>query len=82
MDRTLVQDVRFAIRVLTRERGFAVTAIVVLGVGIGVNNMFFTLVYAHKFRGLPIRSPSASCRSRISTIARRDRSISLNEFED
>ncbi len=51
---TLLQDIRFALRVLMRDRGFALTAIVVLGVGLGVNNMFFTLVYAHKFRGLPI----------------------------
>ena len=54
MIETLVQDVRFALRVLMRDRGFALTAIVVLGVGLGVNNMFFTLVYAHKFRGVPI----------------------------
>lgn len=53
----LSQDVRFAFRTLTRERGFALTAIVVLGIGIGVNNMFFTVVYAHKFRGLPIAQP-------------------------
>ena len=54
MIETLVQDVRFALRVLMRDRGFALTAIVVLGIGLGVNNMFFTLVYAHKFRGVPI----------------------------
>ena len=50
----LAQDIRFAIRVLVRDRGFALTAIVVLAFGIGVNNMFFTLVYAHKFRGVDI----------------------------
>lgn len=65
---TMVQDVRFALRILTRERGFALTAIVVLGVGIGVNNMFFTLVYAHKFRGLPI--------------ADADRIVSVTAYDD
>src|SRR5688572_15411063 len=30
---TLLQDVRFALRVLIRDRGFALTAIVVLGIG-------------------------------------------------
>jgi predicted permease len=54
---SLTQDVRFAWRVLKRDRGFALTAIFVLGVGLGVNNMFFTLVYAHKFRGVPIHQP-------------------------
>jgi hypothetical protein len=36
----LLQDVRFAFRVLMRDRGFGLTAILVLGVGLGVNNMF------------------------------------------
>ena len=79
---TLTQDIRFACRILTRERSFALTAIIVLGVGLGVNNMFFTLVYAHKFRGLPIAHPD-----RILSISAYDdrlpqRSISLNEFQD
>lgn len=78
----LAQDVRFAFRILTRERGFALTAIVVLGVGIGVNNMFFTVVYAHKFRGLPIAAPD-----RIMSIAAYDdrvpqRPLSLNELQE
>ena len=49
-----VQDVRFAVRMLTRDRGFAITAILVLGIGIGVNNMMFTLIYGSTLRGLPI----------------------------
>ena len=49
-----VQDVRFAVRMLTRERGFAITSILVLGVGLGVNNMMFTLIYGITMRGLPI----------------------------
>ena len=77
---TLAQDARFACRILARERGFALTAIVVLGVGLGVNNMFFTLIYAHKFRGLPFAEPD-----RILSISAYDdrlpqRAISLNEF--
>ena len=65
---TLLQDGRFAIRVLTRDRGFAITAVLVLAVGIGVNNMFFTVVYAHKFRGLPIDRP--------------DRVLAISAFDD
>ncbi len=49
-----VQDLRFAVRMLTRERGFAITSILVLGVGLGVNNMMFTLIYGITMRGLPI----------------------------
>ena len=78
----LIQDVRFALRVLRRDRGFALTAIVVLGVGLGVNNMFFTLVYAHKFRGVPIERADrvlflSTFDDRVS-----NRAISVPEFEE
>jgi len=78
----LWQDVRFAFRVLARDRGFALTAIVVLAVGIGVNNMFFTLVYAHKFRGLAIERPERVLS--ISTIDGRgsDTWLSLPEYDE
>lgn len=79
---TLLQDVRFAWRVLIRDRGFALTAMIVLGVGLGVNNMFFTLVYAHKFRGVPIERPDRVLF--ISTFDDRvaNRAISLPEFDE
>jgi putative ABC transport system permease protein len=50
----LGQDLRFALRLLHRDRGFTVTATLVLGIGIGVNNMLFTILNAHTIRGLPI----------------------------
>ena len=42
----LGQDVRFAGRLLRRDSGFAATAVLVLGLGIGVNNMLFTILNA------------------------------------
>ena len=77
-----IQDVRFACRVLTRDRGFAMTAILVLGVGLGVNNMFFTLVYAHKFRGVDITDVERVMH--ISTFDARgaNRLVSLPELHD
>jgi putative ABC transport system permease protein len=51
---TVAHDVRFAARLLGRDRGFTLTAVLVLGVGIGVNNMLFTILNAHTIRGLPI----------------------------
>ncbi len=82
MIETLIQDARFAVRVLIRDRGFALTAILVLGVGLGVNNMFFTLVYAHKFRGVAIEDVERVMF--ISTFDDRgaNRLVSLPEFED
>jgi predicted permease len=78
----LRQDIRFAIRVLLRDRGFALTAMLVLGVGLGVNNMFFTLVYAFKFRGVPIEQVE-----RVVSISAFDdraanRAISVPEFDE
>ncbi len=78
----LTQDVRFAIRVLARDRGFALAAVLVLGVGLGVNNMFFTLVYAHKFRGVTIEDVDRVMF--VSTFDDRgtNRLVSLPEFND
>ena len=55
---TLLQDLRLAVRLLWRDPGFAAAAVAVLGLGIGVNNMLFTIVNAHTIRGLPIREPA------------------------
>ncbi len=79
---TIAQDVRFALRVLARERGFAVTAMLVLGVGLGVNNLFFTLVYSFKFRGVPIEQVERVMS--ISTFDDRgsNRAISVPEFDE
>ena len=78
----LRQDVVFAFRVLRRDRGFALTAILVLGAGLGVNNMFFSLTYAHKFRGVAVENVERVLH--ISTFDDRgaNRLLSLPEFED
>jgi hypothetical protein len=41
---TLWQDIRFSVRVLARHRGFAVTSITVLALGIGINAGIFGLI--------------------------------------
>lgn len=75
------QDIRFALRLLRRDRAFAVTAVVVLAVGIGINNMFFTILHAHTLRGLPIAA--ADRMVYISTLDDRspDRGVSYPELE-
>ena len=65
---TLLQDVRLAVRLLRRDPGFAAAAVAVLGLGIGVNNMLFTILNAHTIRGLPIRDA--------------DRVVYLTTFDD
>ena len=49
-----MNDLRFAFRMLAKDRRFAILAVTVLGLGIGVNNTQFIVLNAHCIRGLPI----------------------------
>jgi putative ABC transport system permease protein len=49
----MLQDVRFALRLMARERWYTTVAIIALALGIGVNAMGFSLTYAALYRGLP-----------------------------
>ncbi|HEX5473462.1 MAG TPA: ABC transporter permease [Vicinamibacterales bacterium] len=52
---TAIGDVRFALRLLRKDRWFAAAAIVTLALGIGVNATGFTVVDAAFLRGLPFK---------------------------
>jgi putative ABC transport system permease protein len=49
----LLQDLRFALRLLAKERGFTVAAATALALGIGMNATVFTLVNSLLFQSLP-----------------------------
>ena len=51
----LRQDVKYSLRSLTRQPGFALVAILSLALGIGVNTGIFTGLYALLLRPLPLR---------------------------
>ena len=53
----LSQDVRYAVRMLTTQRLFAVAAILTLALGIGANSAIFALVDATLLRPLPFPDP-------------------------
>src|SRR5688572_11545769 len=54
---TLIQDVRYAVRQLFRQRGSSLIAIVTLALGIGVSTAIFSVIDATMLRPLPYPNP-------------------------
>ncbi|HEY9232607.1 MAG TPA: hypothetical protein VIS78_10675, partial [Blastocatellia bacterium] len=54
---TLLQDLRYGARMLRRNPGFSITAILTLAVGLGVSSSIFTLLYSAVLRPLPVKQP-------------------------
>jgi putative ABC transport system permease protein len=54
----LGQDLRYGLRVLTRNPGFALVVILSLALGIGANTAIFTVINALMLRPLPARAPN------------------------
>ncbi len=54
---TLVNDLRYALRVLGKNPGYTLTAILSLALGIGANTAIFSLIDSIMLKSLPVHNP-------------------------
>src|SRR5215468_1323564 len=62
---TLIQDLRFGARLLMKQPGFTLIAVITLALGIGANTAIFQLLDTVRLRSLPIDRPHELAEIRI-----------------
>jgi len=79
----LIQDVRFAVRLLVRDPGFTVTTVLALALGIGAATTVFTIVNGMNLRSLPVDEPGQIMHMQTENVqSRRQAGMSYADFSD
>ncbi len=79
---TVAQDLRFALRQLRKNPGFALTAIVILALGMGASLAIFAFVDAALIKPLPYQDPTKLVAVNESTAAFDQNPISYSNYAD
>jgi putative ABC transport system permease protein len=79
---TLIQDLRFGLRMLAKNPGFTAVAVLTLALGIGVNTVIFTLVDAMVLRPMPVSNPDRLVVLEVKSPEGVDPILSYQDYED
>jgi putative ABC transport system permease protein len=64
----MIQDLRFGVRMLLKNRSFTIVAILSLALGIGANTAIFQLIDAVRLRTLPVKAPQELAEIRMASM--------------
>src|SRR5215471_1895058 len=75
---SLLQDIRFGVRMLTRNPGFTIVAVIILALGIGANAAIFSGVNGLLLQKVPVEKPDELVRFR--SIGKNDAVTGMAEY--